>query len=70
MDNIENDDKLAYASWSISLMVDCPHCGKYVNLLDSYLNSEGLEPGEVFGGDKQDVICPDCKEEFECEFTF
>ena len=65
---LKEDEKI-FACWAIELNCECPHCEKYVNLLDAAdfwdghrfdLAEHGTERTR-----KVEVVCPDCLEEFE-----
>lgn len=62
------------ATWSISLDVDCPHCGQYVNLLDApdFWDGRELDVAEHNTERSQDVevFCPECAREFLVDLTY
>lgn len=62
--------KNTVASWSLSLDCYCPHCDKYVDLLDEpdFWDGRDFDIGESV--DDVQVWCPECGEEFlvDCEY--
>ena len=59
--------KTVMASWSISLDVDCPHCGHYFDITDSdEWTLGGYESIETAQREDLDLelICPKCEKEF------
>jgi endogenous inhibitor of DNA gyrase (YacG/DUF329 family) len=62
------------AQWNISLCVDCPHCGEFVDLTDhdDFWDGRPFTPCEN-GTDRTtdvEVECPECGETFACDFTY
>ena len=65
------------AQINIQVNVDCPHCERFIDLLDaeifSNLNDDGhvykKELGDTFGRDyfKEIVTFPECKKDFKIE---
>jgi len=66
--------KKTKAIWSYSLYVCCPHCQYEFDLFDyeADWNSTGVDfyAGETDTSRTIDVsvYCPDCDQEFECDF--
>lgn len=57
------------AGWHFDLMVDCPHCGKNVNLLDNIEFWDRAGRFELSVGDQDfelDEPCPECGKTIEC----
>lgn len=62
------------AFWSVSLDVDCPHCGQYVNLLDASDFWDGRPFDIAEHGTKRtkavDLMCPECGKEITCDLQY
>lgn len=62
------------AIWNLSLNVDCPQCGEYVNLLDDpdFFDGRELEPCETRTEHSRDVEvqCPNCEHEFVVDLEY
>ena len=58
------------ATWHISLDVECPKCGEDVDLTDydDFWVDSSIEPAETVQG--YDVICPECRHEFEVDTQY
>lgn len=58
------------AMWSISLDVDCPGCGKLVDLLRyaDFWDGRKLAIGE--SSEDEEVKCPKCGHEFSAEIVY
>ena len=57
--------KKAMVSLSIQMLVDCPHCGKSIDLADPEINEEGVYTLPIFYNkwdtlNDEDVDCPHC----------
>lgn len=62
------------AIWTIELNCTCPHCEKYVDLLDypDFWDGRDIQAAEN-GTDKTrnaEVICPECEKEFISDFYY
>lgn len=63
--------RLADASWSISLDVECPLCYHDFDILGLGPYSEILGKVEIGeSGRLIEVQCPKCKREFDCETSY
>lgn len=56
------------ATWHISLDIECPKCGKDVDLTDVYECYENIEPGQTVKA--HSFNCPECNEEFEADTQY
>jgi len=70
-------DKKIYASWHVSLNVDCPGCKKYVDLIkldDFWLDHPNLQIGQSsFGYNgifNLEVECPECGHKFKVDLEY
>lgn len=64
----------AYATWSISLDCECPHCEQEVDLLDAsdFWDGAQFQVGE-HGTEKTKnvtVYCPNCLEDFNADLEY
>lgn len=74
--------KKAYASWSIQLNVECPHCEAYLDLFNvddfpALHNGDPLtltfDPGASYKEEDfqikhfEPLVCPECEKEFKLE---
>lgn len=63
-----------YATWHVSLDVECPHCGEDVDLLDDpeFLTGSDFEVAETRTDATRDVevTCPKCDKEFIVDFIY
>ena len=56
-----------YASWSVTLYCDCPHCGEFVDLLEYGDFWDGGGPCGMCEGDVEiETPCPECGEDIKC----
>lgn len=65
----ETDDDIA-CFWNVSLGVDCPSCGEFIELAEGMKADEAagrLESGEFDLLFDTDMICPECKYVFIAE---
>lgn len=62
------------ATWDIKLNTTCPHCKRYVDLVENqdFFLEAGFEPLEQETNATQDVevTCPDCDGEFKVDFYY
>jgi endogenous inhibitor of DNA gyrase (YacG/DUF329 family) len=61
------------AQWNISLDVECPHCKNDVDLMDMDDFGEYLNKGTIDDSlhvENVEVYCPECGEDFVCDFCF
>ncbi len=66
----EEELKLVTAQWSVELVVDCPHCDNYMDLIPQWRKKEypfDIEPHTR--AELEDIIftCDKCNQEFELE---
>lgn len=62
------------ATWDIKLYTRCPHCKRYVDLVENqdFFLEAHFEPLEQDTNATRDVevTCPDCDAEFTVDFTY
>lgn len=62
------------ANWLVELNTTCPHCKKYVDLLEypDFWDGRRFVPCENRTDSSRDVdvVCPECHEEFTVDLEF
>ncbi|WYC18358.1 zinc-ribbon domain protein [Citrobacter phage vB_CfrS_K1M] len=58
------------ASWCVSLIVECPGCGKVMDLTENDNVIDGTFCSALENEKDYPVECPECGNHFTCDFAY